>query len=121
MKLVIDRTRWLRGEGGEASSLLRSDSKMCCLGFLAKACDGNEDYFRGNGHPAEVPDIEWPDGIITRREVVDEDFTHTVADDSGLTNELILINDDTGISDNDREQSLIDKFALIGVEVEFVN
>lgn len=33
-KLIIDRSRWLRGEGCDASYLLRpADNKMCCLGF----------------------------------------------------------------------------------------
>ena len=36
--LVIDRRRWLRGEGGLVSALYRdSDRKMCCLGFACLA------------------------------------------------------------------------------------
>ena len=34
MKLIIDRAKWLRGEGADKSYLVRdSDQKMCCLGF----------------------------------------------------------------------------------------
>ena len=33
-KLIIDRSKWLRGEGPSRSYLLRAeDGKMCCLGF----------------------------------------------------------------------------------------
>ena len=36
--LVIDRRRWLRGEGSVVSALYRSsDRKMCCLGFACLA------------------------------------------------------------------------------------
>lgn len=36
-KLVINRLKWLRGEGADVSYLLRaSDGKMCCLGFHAR-------------------------------------------------------------------------------------
>lgn len=38
-ELVIDRSKWLRGEGSNASRLLReSDGKMCCLGMYGLAC-----------------------------------------------------------------------------------
>ena len=43
LKVVIDRKRWLRGEGTARSRLLRpEDGKMCCIGFVAKAA-GVED------------------------------------------------------------------------------
>lgn len=36
-KVVVDRSKWLRGEGAVNSFLLReSDGKMCCLGFVLK-------------------------------------------------------------------------------------
>lgn len=40
MKLTIDRSIWLRGEGVDVSYLRRSpgDGKMCCVGIYLQAC-----------------------------------------------------------------------------------
>lgn len=44
MKVIIDRTKWYRGQGSIGSSLLRpTDQKMCCVGFFGKACNINDD------------------------------------------------------------------------------
>lgn len=37
--VVIEREKWIHGEGSSESYLLRhSDGKMCCLGFASLAC-----------------------------------------------------------------------------------
>ena len=55
MKLVIDESKWLRGEGHEHSRLLREkDGKMCCLGFLALACGFSEKEIKGRGGPDNI-------------------------------------------------------------------
>jgi hypothetical protein len=53
MKLIIDRSKWLRGEGSAKSKLLRaSDGKMCCLGQFGLACGFT---------PDDLVDIASPD------------------------------------------------------------
>lgn len=52
---MIDLKTWLRGEGEEASRLLRpSDLKRCCLGFLGRACGIDDAYMFDKGGPVSV-------------------------------------------------------------------
>jgi hypothetical protein len=47
MKFVIDRSKWLRGEGTGDSFLLRpSDGKMCCVGQMCKQLGVSDDILR---------------------------------------------------------------------------
>lgn len=47
MKLTINRKKWLRGEGGLESCLLReSDGKMCCVGIYLSALGVSDDSLR---------------------------------------------------------------------------
>ena len=63
MKFEIDRKRWLRGEGPSLSALLRkSDGKMCCLGFKAKALGIADADITDKGHPRSTRNCEqWCD------------------------------------------------------------
>ena len=64
-KLVIDRTRWLRGEGPEESALLRpTDNKMCCLGFDALRRGLTSDEIKGVEAPKNYP--LWNRGLSSR-------------------------------------------------------
>lgn len=101
MKLVIDRTKWLRGEGNSQSRLLRSgDGKMCCMGFYSLACGLKDD---------EIRDSPWPDHSESRV----PDWIHG----KGLSR----LNDSEDIPDALREQRISKIFAKHGVEVEFVS
>lgn len=114
MKLVIDRSRWLRGEGDDRSLLLRErDSKMCCLGFYSLALGFDEEDIREYASPDEVDgEVEYPEWMyrddghcdMLSRDVVD----------------LMVVNDAKSIWDPDRERSITSIFARNGVEVEFV-
>lgn len=62
MAVVIDRSKWLQGE--YFSFLLRPrDGRMCCLGFVAKACGATNEQILGKCTPSEVPQIDWPEGL----------------------------------------------------------
>ena len=103
MKLVIDRSRWLHGEGANASYLLReTDGKMCCLGFLALQCGAVEDDIRASREPSEVS-IEWPERLSE----------HATC--------LMIENDNIEDTDNEREAGLTTIFTKMGIEVEFVD
>ena len=62
-KLVIDRQRWLRGEGVDESYLLRKhDCKMCCLGFYCLLLDLTPEEIVGKTTPAQL-DVEIPSAL----------------------------------------------------------
>ena len=112
-KLTIDRKRWLRGE---TDSVLRNKKGlMCCLGFYC---------LRKRFKVADILDVTSPSDVIyingtTRLDrliVLDDD-----ADDNAVCNNLMIINDNTDISDKQRERRITQLFKKINVEVKFVN
>ena len=116
MKLSITRSNWLRGEGPISSFLLREeDSKMCCLGFLAKACGAQDGDIVNSKIPSYAKKVSWPKGIVT---VTDSELGYS----TDLTIELMEVNDlhNKNLSDSIRETKLKEMFASIGIEVEFV-
>lgn len=120
MKLIIERSKWLHGEGSEESRLLRSeDGKMCCLGFFALSCNLTPDHISDEPTPNEVGIRMW-----------DQNVADWLWDDaSGLEaasylssdcQALMDINDSVIITEDDREKQIATIFASRGVEVEFV-
>lgn len=111
-KLVIDRSRWLRGEGGDYSKLLRSgDNKMCCLGF----------YLRNLGYSDEnIEDLCTPNSVLTATTV------SWLLKDGGVYNsddscELMKVNDTKAVTPQEREDRVKELFLKNGVEVTFVD
>lgn len=114
MKLTIDRTKWLRGEGGEESFLLRgSDKKMCCLGFYGLACGISENMLLNNRNPYALKKagVEFPQ----HSEWLFQNLPSGgyVSTDCGR---LMEINDSLA-----NEWEISEIFARNGVEVEFIN
>lgn len=114
MKLVIDRSRWLRGEGSSRSRLLRSsDGKMCCVGFFALACGLT---------PADILDRSTPFAQPSSGSaVLDEKF---IDPDNPLrhvneVSSLYATNDSMHITDASREHGIRGSFRRLGVEVTF--
>jgi hypothetical protein len=110
MNLVIDRKRWLRGEGAHDSKLLRpSDGKMCCLGFYGLACGLSADQICGAGSPRTALGglAMWPAWM--RMAAAASHLSDDAAD-------LMEINDDVG--DESRIAAI---FAKHGVTVRFVD
>lgn len=131
MKLVIDRTMWLRGEGADCSKLLRSsDGKMCCLGFLCLA-HGMEGR--------KIEDVPSPMGIRTRypTATIPEAINWLLGtgEDSGDCAKLMRYNDaqvawdqeSLGLMtpdqnlDEAREVAIARIFKRNGIEVQFIN
>lgn len=115
MKLMIDRCRWLRGEGMDASYLLReNDLKMCCIGFYAVATGISDKELLGRKNPSEVkswhPSQKWlteyPNS--SDEELVDWD-------------KLIKANDNVSLPEDQREVLIKEIFAKHSVQVEFIN
>lgn len=118
-KLIIDRNEWLRGEGSDASYLLRAtDGKMCCLGIYALSCGLTKDMIRSCRAPTSVSRSVLFDNGPTPRSLFEEKAPW-LFDDSEEVAELIDINDEGCKST--REANLAAIFARHGVEVEFIN
>jgi len=110
MKLIIDRSRWLRGES-ESYLFRPRDNKMCCLGFYGKACGLSEEQMSHQAFPSEV------EGYMTKAPWLAKgaDELRSVSDF------LMLANDSKSLSESDREKKIADIFAQHGVEVEFID
>lgn len=108
MELVIERSKWLRGDMD--SYLYRTeDSKMCCLGFLACAVGYTQDEISDSCNPASLPGDRFPGTIVNDK-----------GKDTYLTNALINVNDNLDIQDADRERILKDMFKVAGIDVTFI-
>lgn len=111
-QLVIDRARWLRGEGYEDSYLLRSeDETMCCLGFFALAC--------GLGR-AGLSDVKEPLDLTSRRRTVWSKKAPWLFDGDSDIGRLMSSNDNAGIKAHTRERRIAKIFAKHGWRVKFV-
>lgn len=112
MKLVIIRSKWLRGE--RPSYLLRQrDRKMCCLGFLGLACGLTKENILNVKIPVRpiLGKSIWPKGIF-------DGIYDTL---SSIAKGLVLVNDDITINDSTREKKIKELFSKIDVEAEFVD
>ena len=125
-KLVIDRQKWLRGEGGGKSMLLRpDDNKMCCLGFYCVQNGLSEPTIINLTSPQELRFGEATPNFL-RELVVLPDMRDPF--DSELCNLLMNANDAvigdesaSVVSEEDRERQIKRLFEEIAVEVEFTN
>lgn len=125
-KLVIDRSKWHRGEGSQGSALLRiGDEKMCCLGFYALASGFSKEEIRGRHYPDS---LERPWACAILKSEADpantcrlEAFHDTPVVCTELGRKAAWHNDRSDISGEEREAELTALFAENGVEVEFIN
>lgn len=108
LKLVIDRKTWLKGEGSNKSALLRSDGKMCCLGFLA---------IKNGASRKSIMEIPEPRDIL---ETKCWGLTRKMRDNDNIHGDmLMIINDRIIMSDESREKQLKEEFEKLGVSVSF--
>lgn len=110
--LVIDRTTWLRGELD--SYLLRSsDNTMCCLGFLSCEVGYEKGLMEDQLTPSDISNIgdnKFPAEIVSDTCV-----------DTPLTLALMKVNDNTHITERERELLLQDLFLIAGIRVSFIH
>lgn len=120
-KLVIDRKKWLRGQG--AGTLLATENflidrgldpeflgYMCCLGF---------DCLRRGVPEVELQDRPMPRHVHLKSEQVE--LPSWLIGESGTVLQLSSTNDNPAISEEVRENMIKGYFASEGVEVEFIN
>lgn len=116
MNLIIDRSKWLRGEGVIPSKLVRTmDGKMCCLGFMGLACGvTREEMFNlSSPHQLSVSKALLFEGVVVNYE---GNYLITL-----IGRGLFAANDSRIISEQERELQITRFFSSIGVEVSFIN
>jgi hypothetical protein len=126
MKLVIDRSRWRRGEGTMGSSLLGADGKMCCLGFYCKAVGKADGEIRGVAYPDSVGVGGWLDKDYGLSEIPEEHLDgHPVLGKPPtrrVAQMMAAVNDTVWLTPEAREAWLAAAFKRLGdVDVEFVD
>ncbi len=116
-KLIIDRTKWLRG-GVETSLYETLDKAKCCLGFLGQACGIPLSEMKDNGIPADIHRSikKWPKWVITIQKNL---YGIIIYGDSRWTEKAIKINDGL-MTEAKRECELKKHFAKKGINLIFV-
>ena len=124
-RFYVERSKWARGnwfaETGRDAELLDKNGSMCCLGFLGRACNIPKERLQGQGAPDIIDEDhidKWPPYLLRERKCP---AFPTHQENSGVTNHIIKINDDNGISDKVREYKLRRKFKSLGVEIIFID
>lgn len=116
LKLIIERSKWLRGGNGE-DSLLRSpeSGKMCCLGFLALQCGYSTKDINGIATPESIgKKSKFIPGLV--------EYNHyNTLGNTNLCNKLMYINDAYRITESQREKRLTTWFKYLEVDVSFVD
>lgn len=110
-EFTVERSRWLRGEGSDASRLLRSeDHLMCCVGFFCKAMGFTDD---------ELLEMSTLNALLTNHQQErNEEKIYLIDPFQGTA---YMINDDLILHDGDREDSLTEEFKGLGIRVTFVD
>jgi hypothetical protein len=110
---TVQRSKWLRGEGEDASMLLRNDGKMCCLGQVCQQLGFSNEQMLTQENPSHLKSqIEGLTEACTYREGVT---------DSYHCREMMQVNDDTLSEDKDREQALCDLATEAGFSLQFID
>ena len=110
LHVVVDRSRWLRGEGSMKSFLFRpTDGKMCCLGFACLANGDNESVISG----ARSPSAWWIESQALPGIKTNWGWNAYV--------EAMSINDAQDLRDAKREEMLTETLARVGIELTFVD
>lgn len=111
---TIDRSEWVTGrnldERKNPSQLLNFNKKKCCVGFACLAAGLSEEEIDG----VEAPMGTWKVKGLSGFDKLGN-WKH-----EGIAPEIYLVNDDSGLTDQEREEDVRDLFAKIGVEVKFV-
>ncbi len=118
--LTIRRKKWLRGGNG---TLCNDVGAKCCLGFYATQCGIPRKELLDKGDPSELyhecsdKDNEYFDKLVDVENWGDE----YVATNKYITDRLITANDQGGVPLKERERTIKNLFANIGVNVTFVD
>lgn len=122
-KLTIKRSEWGRGGRGGAPCLSNGSEaenpNRCCLGFVGLAIGLTDDQMKFNISPGAMHKSPWPEFLMNRKWSDGEAEAGFSIYTSDVGSKLMNINDNTMISDEEREARITEIFAANGVEVVF--
>jgi len=112
---VVDKSKWLRGEGGSASYLCRpSDGKMCILGLFGESLGIPRQAMKGQKRPGAVKSSLWPHWLFNLADTESPDSNGLIADnDAGNYWNLD--------AEQARQKRIRDRFAKHGIDVLFAD
>lgn len=114
-EFTVSRSTWYRGEGSTYSRLLRSDGKMCCVGFLCKAM-GMTDKDIMDKPEVKDTEVAMPNGRLLH---YTEAFS-PLAESAHILNEAYEVNDSEIQTDKWREAEITKLFKTVNIDVHFV-
>lgn len=121
LKVIIDRTKWLRGEGNDKSRLLRpSDGKMCCIGFACLAAGIPKSAIEDRAEVGLLfgnPSMPIPESLkllYSRR-------PSGLGEESGVCHNLYEVNDLKDYNDESREADIVNMGKDAGIAFSFIN
>lgn len=121
-RFVVKRDKWLRGDDGKTSTLLDRGGCMCCLGFVATQCGVPADSILEEADPSML-DADTAKTVPLLAEIYDQDeedgYAYERVRNSKLSNDAIEVNDDSRLTDAERERHLSELFAAHGYEMVF--
>lgn len=117
-EFVIPRDRWLRGEGdgGDVYLLRPADAKMCCLGIYLEACGAHASDLLNRRYPSSVSAP-----LPNAAEWLIERLSQLVRGDTAEAVKLANANDNSHLSEVDRESTVKKLFERRGIKVTFVD
>jgi hypothetical protein len=108
---VVQRSKWLRGAFGEASTLLNAQGRSCCLGFVARQCGVADERMLNKHRPSDTRETDRLGGVLVKL---------TDGTDTALTRTAMAINDSGVFNDPEREAQLTQLFKRAGYTLRFV-
>ena len=113
-EFTIDRSRWLHGERKNSKLYRISDSKMCCLGFCARAVGYNVADIRGKDTPWDLnrspQESKWPKWFFKGNENIQ----------TKVVGKLMKVNDKVGGDNREREREIARTFKKYDIKVNFI-
>ncbi len=122
VKVIVDRSKWLRGEGTVNSMLLRpSDGKMCCLGFVCLALGRTEEDIRELKSPADRHGSDFDRAGHGTVLLAAASYNGTTAEMPDAVGRAMEVNDSKWIHEDEREVTIINALSQLGIDIEFVD
>lgn len=120
LDVVIDRETWGRGNGHGYGTLWKSDDTKCCLGFACLAVGLVKDDIYEESTPAEVNQA-MNDSQIGQLSDLLNVYDFNKYTDSDISNNLMAVNDSKDITEEEREENIVDLGKKAGINFTFVN
>ena len=119
LDVIVDRTKWYRGQGYDESKLLRSEGQMCCVGFACLAAGLTPSQIENWATVQVAHTIKAPRLAKMVCLLVPSGKPSDVA--TGDAAQLYTTNDKPGIDNATRERDIRDYGLKVGLAFSFVN